>query len=598
MKKRFMTLSVLGLTAALTFGGGVPVTAFAADEAVVAEAADTQQTGVSVDNDFVVLTGTGVTHQIKVNAPEGATVQYKTNNRKSATVDKNGLVTATGYGLADITVQVRNGNDFNQSFTVKVTVVPEKETAPHVKMGLQMYNFLAGGDFPWSGATKDQVIDLLRQLAADGYEGLEWVNLSEDQLYPGVSNKDIKDAIDKLGLKTISVHFWEQYINTPEKAKKAVKTAQELGSDSLVFAYSGPSMYGIKPDANGKYTAEQGDQYRDGINKQLDLLKEAAKGTGLKVIYHNHNNEFLLKTTNGNYVEDELTPDMLEMDYFWATKGIGSVNKAMDYVKQHASKIQMFHVKDGSQDTSVTNDYITWGHGSFNIQELIDVARKNSNIKWAIAEDDNPYNAGLTGLEDAQESINYAKQHIRFNYTKDDSDSKFSDVADSGKYYYQPVYWAVNHGVASGKSNTVFAPGDPCTREQIVTFLWNAAGKPEANAGTKSFRDVKPGRYYEKAVKWAVSKGITSGVSDTEFGVGQTCTREQAVTFLYKAMNSPEVSSKTAFADVKDGAYYAKAVKWAADAGITKGNSATKFGVGDPCTRGQIITFLFKTYNK
>ena len=170
----------------------------------------------------------------------------------------------------------------------------------------------------------------------------------------------------------------------------------------------------------------------------------------------------------------------------------------------------------------------------------------------------------------------------------------FNDVAQ-GAYYYDAVKWAVDKGVTNGKTSNLFGSDDPCTRAQIVTFLWRAAGSPAASASV-SFTDVKDSDYYAKAVAWAVEKGITNGTGDGKFSSDETCTRAQCAAFLYRAAGSPEVTDAAAFSDVAADAYYAKAVAWAEKNGITNGLGNGKFGSDNSCTRAQIITFLYRTY--
>ena len=170
----------------------------------------------------------------------------------------------------------------------------------------------------------------------------------------------------------------------------------------------------------------------------------------------------------------------------------------------------------------------------------------------------------------------------------------FDDVAQ-GAYYYDAVKWAVDKGVTNGKTSNLFGSDDPCTRAQIVTFLWRAAGSPAASASV-SFTDVKDSDYYAKAVAWAVEKGITNGTGDGKFSSDDTCTRAQCAAFLYRAAGSPEVTDAAAFSDVAADAYYAKAVAWAEKNGITNGLGNGKFGSDNSCTRAQIITFLYRTY--
>ena len=165
----------------------------------------------------------------------------------------------------------------------------------------------------------------------------------------------------------------------------------------------------------------------------------------------------------------------------------------------------------------------------------------------------------------------------------------------AGDYYREAVEWAVEKGITSGVGNGLFAPNQPCTRAQIVTFLWRAAGSPEPKAAS-SFADVAAGSYYAKAVAWAVENGITSGTGDGKFSPDATCTRAQAVTFLYRASGAPAVNGNAAFSDVATNAYYAAAVKWAEKNGITGGIGGGLFGSDNDCTRAQIVTFLYRNY--
>ena len=168
----------------------------------------------------------------------------------------------------------------------------------------------------------------------------------------------------------------------------------------------------------------------------------------------------------------------------------------------------------------------------------------------------------------------------------------FVDVAE-GSYYEEAIDWAVEKGITNGVSSNMFAPNDPCTRAQIVTFLWRAAGSP-APKSMSSFTDVPADAFYAKAVAWAVENGITSGTGESKFSPNSTCTRAQAVTFLYRASGSPAVSGKAEFSDVSTTAFYADAVAWAAKKGITTGIGGGLFGSDNDCTRGQIVTFLWR----
>ena len=170
----------------------------------------------------------------------------------------------------------------------------------------------------------------------------------------------------------------------------------------------------------------------------------------------------------------------------------------------------------------------------------------------------------------------------------------FKDVKP-GAYYADAVAWAVAKGVTTGTSATTFSPDEGCTRGQVVTFLWRAAGSPEPVGAKNPFRDVKSDAYYYKAVLWAVENGITSGTSATTFSPEDVCTRGQIVTFLWRANGKPS-PSKTGnpFKDVKSGDYFYDAVLWAVEKGITLGTDATHFSPSDTCTRGQVVTFLYR----
>ena len=170
----------------------------------------------------------------------------------------------------------------------------------------------------------------------------------------------------------------------------------------------------------------------------------------------------------------------------------------------------------------------------------------------------------------------------------------FKDVPVDA-YYYEAVKWAAEKGITGSVGNGLFAPNQPCTRAQIVTFLWRAAGSP-APKNMSSFADVPADAFYAKAVAWAVENGITGGTGDGKFSPDATCTRAQSVTFLYRAAGSPAVSGTAEFGDVATNAYYADAVAWAAKNGITGGIGGGLFGSGNDCTRAQIVTFLYRNY--
>ena len=173
------------------------------------------------------------------------------------------------------------------------------------------------------------------------------------------------------------------------------------------------------------------------------------------------------------------------------------------------------------------------------------------------------------------------------------SDMSFTDVADKA-YYRDAVAWAVENGITKGTTATTFSPNATCTRAQAVTFLWRATGSPEPETRAMPFTDIPVGSYYYDAVLWAVENGITKGTSDTTFSPNMTCSRAQIVTFLWRSEKSPAAGTVNPFADVKSTAYYADAVLWAVKENITKGTTNTTFSPDADCTRAQIVTFLWR----
>lgn len=170
----------------------------------------------------------------------------------------------------------------------------------------------------------------------------------------------------------------------------------------------------------------------------------------------------------------------------------------------------------------------------------------------------------------------------------------FVDV-NTSDYFYEAVNWAAAEGITAGTDAAHFSPSQSCTRAQVVTFLWRAAGGPEPLSTGTAFTDVALGAYYEKAVRWAVENGITAGTSAAKFSPNAICTRAQVVTFLWRATGGPEPeNTSTTFTDVTPGAYYEKAVKWAVENEITAGLTTTTFGPDNRCTRGQVVSFLYR----
>ena len=191
------------------------------------------------------------------------------------------------------------------------------------------------------------------------------------------------------------------------------------------------------------------------------------------------------------------------------------------------------------------------------------------------------------------------KVTVKATFMDDNTMLNFFVDVPADAYYYDAVLWAAKSGITSGTTATTFSPNNPCTRAQMATFLWRTAGSPEPVGKSNPFTDVRADTYYAKAVQWAYEQGITGGTSATTFSPDDTCTRGQMATFLWRnAGSNAPVNNANQFADVPAEKYYAVAVQWAYEQKITSGTSATTFSPDDPCTRAQMVTFLYRFFVK
>ncbi len=206
-------------------------------------------------------------------------------------------------------------------------------------------------------------------------------------------------------------------------------------------------------------------------------------------------------------------------------------------------------------------------------------------------------NLKLTDKGDSKYSFTMpsGKVDIDASFKKLAETSPFADVSTDA-YYYEAVKWAAENSITGGIGNGLFGPELTCSRGQIVTFLWRAAGSPEPTA-LSTFTDVAADAYYAKAVAWAVENGVTNGTSATTFSPDDPCTRGQAVTFLWRALGQL-TGDKASFSDVPADSYFAQAVAWAAQSGVTTGVGNNLFAPGGDCTRAQIVTFLWRAYRQ
>ena len=237
--------------------------------------------------------------------------------------------------------------------------------------------------------------------------------------------------------------------------------------------------------------------------------------------------------------------------------------------------------KSASKGSTVT---ITVKPDSGYVLETLTVTDKNGNELTLKDKGDGKYTFTMPA----------GKVEVKATFMEDNSMLNFFYDVPNGAYFYEAVKWAVKNGITTGVGNDLFAPEQPCTRAQIVTFLWRAAGSPEPKT-MSSFTDVPASAYYAKAVAWAVENGITNGMTATMFAPDATCTRGQSVTFLYRALKGT-ASGSANFTDVKSDAFYADAINWAVANNVTNGTSNTTFSPNADCTRAEIVTFLYRAY--
>jgi len=203
----------------------------------------------------------------------------------------------------------------------------------------------------------------------------------------------------------------------------------------------------------------------------------------------------------------------------------------------------------------------------------------------------------FTGVGIGQTQVLIGNVLYSITVTEDVPVNPFTDVPEDS-FFLEPVLWAAEKDITKGVDATHFGPEQACSRAQVVAFLWRAAGFPEPVSAANPFSDVKESDFFYKAVLWAVEQGITSGVSADRFDPNAPCTRAQVVTFLWRAMGSRACDSEPAFADIQPGQYYSTAVAWALETGITSGLGGNLFGPETVCNRAQVVTFLYRAYNE
>ena len=490
-----------------------------------------------------------------VGAVEGSTVTYESNAPAVATVDGTGKVTIKGAGTAVITAKASATEEYDAAaVTCNLTVEKKPIAIPAADATVFTYN---GTEQTYA-------------LAEDGaytITGNKQTNANETGYSVTAALKDTANtqwADGTTANKTYTFVIGKAVITVKAKDQTAYvgDKAPTLGADSCtVSGLVGEEKLTTQPTV--KYVGADGSEIAPDMTKtgEVKILASGAAASDNYTI---------------RYEDGKLTVSTRP------SGGGGGSRPSTNPVQTEVSKDP-----DGSVSLSKTSaakgDKVTITVKPERHYEVDEVIVRDSKGKQLAVKDNGD---GTYTFEMPADKVTVEPTFTWVN--------PFADVANSA-YYVDAVEWMLKREVTQGTTETTFSPNLNCTRAQIVTFLWRAAGSPEPK-GTVSFADVSAGSYYAKAVAWAIENGITGGTGNGLFSPDAACTRAQSAAFLYRAAGSPAVNGSAGFSDVAADAYYAQAVAWAKEHGITDGIGGGLFGSANDCTRAQIAAFLWRLY--
>lgn len=566
-------------------------------------------TGLTVAPAKVNLANVGDTYQLSaVKQPVNAagSLTWTSDKPTVAEVDNTGKVTAKAQGTAIITVTCGTKS---ASCTVTVSHTHDTDAQPWVYMdpGTHIKTCTAGDDFKveahdFSAWTKVDDTNHSRTCSKCKKSG-ETANYTETANHNWqwvVDTAATPNAAGKQHEECVDCHA-KRSENTPIPMLTSIMVehlivAKPVKDAAAAAASTTDSTYTV---ANTEWMAADGTplaiggKFQPGTVYTVKITLETAGADVFSVKSTYNTIEGKTATVSPNLTGDNHADSVILTYTFDATEGStggstgGGGGSGGGGVTTYA-----ITVKDSK------NGDVTASHKS---------AAKGTTVTLTVDPDKGYVLDTLTVLDDKDKEIKLTEKNGKYVFTMPSGKvtvagrfkveqpagkHPFTDIP-SGAYYENAVIWAADKGITGGTSATTFAPNGICTRAQAVTFLWRAAGSP-APKSMNSFADVPADAYYAKAVAWAVENGITSGTGGGKFSPDATCTRAQIVTFLYRAAGSPAVSGGSVFSDVKAGAYYADAVTWAANKGITGGIGNGLFGSDNNCTRAQIVTFLYR----
>ena len=522
---------------------------------------DIPTTGVTLSKDTLALVnGNSEKLTATVVPPETSqSVTWASDNETVATVEEDGTVHAVGAGTATITatakVAAADGSMPSASCTVNVkeaeytvTLNPNEGT---IADGKNVTGYIRG-----TGAA----LPTANEVTREGYLFKGWYEADDFSGSPVTAIT----ATDE-GNKTFYAKWAQAYTVT-------------------AYGLYGGAM-GITPGET--FTAK----YAAGDTVGLQIGKR--------------NGYTLRSLTLDGISEDALT---------WIAKDVESEQRGIEFTMPAGNVTVTVNWKSnssGSSSGSGSSSYAVSSPSAKNGDVTVSPksARKGDTVTVTVKPDSGYEVGSVTALDSKGNELKLtdkgdgkytftmpgSKVTVSAAFVKKQAASLFADVpADA--YYAKAVEWAVKKGITNGKTDALFGSNDPCTRGQIVAFLWRAAGSPAPKGTAKVPADVLPGSYCYDAVAWALENGITNGLADGTFGTNSTCTRGQSVTLLYRAMGTAPTTVNS-FTDVAAGDFYAEAVAWAVENGVTNGTTASTFSPNNGCTRAQIVMFLFRTMN-
>ena len=552
------------------------------------------------------INGTIKLSAVKEPANAPGDLKWKSSDDTIATVDKDGNVTAVAKGEATITVTC---GDKSATCTVLVDHKHDFNGQPWLYMDPgnhyqkckagDGYNIQAHEFTPWTDNRNDTHSRHCTVCEKSGEAGFytetanhDWQWVVDDAATPNAAGKQHEECVDCHAKRSENTEIpmltsiMVEHLTVAKPVKDGVATAPTT-TDSTYYV------------ANTEWTAADGtplaigDKFQPGTVYTVKITLETT-GAGV----------FSAKSTY-NTIEGKaatVSPNLTGNDY------ADSVELTYTFDKTAGG----YHPGTGTGTGATTYPITVKSAKNGDVTASHKTASKGTAVTLTVDPDKGYVLDTLTVLDGKDKEIKLTEKNGKYTFTMPDSKvtvaatfkasaptgkNPFIDVP-AGSYYEDAVVWAVEKGITSGTSAVTFDPNGNCTRAQAVTFLWRAAGSPAPKTKVMPFTDVPSGSYYYDAVLWAMEQGITKGTSDTAFSPNASCTRAQIVTFLWRANGSPAVSGNSAFTDVAADAYYAAAVTWAEKNDVTGGIGGGLFGSNNNCARAQIVTFLFRVYNK